>query len=112
MDQVQAQFKHDLLVMEDIIDKCIADGVLTIGTGHDPLFVQIMDKNTFGEKTTEEEIIIKMDSLCRKTLRDNNLICLFTHTYIKDEHVICFGVTIGKEPEDIDFEPDTPEGIA
>lgn len=30
----------------------------------------------------------------------------------KDDYVICFGVAVGKELPDIDFEPSTPEEIA
>ena len=107
MDNDQEQFKKDLLDMEDIIDKCIIDGELTIGTGCDPLFVQIMDKSAFGEDTPDKKILNKMECLCRKTLRDN-LLCLFAHVYIRNEYVICFGVTEGKDSIDFDF--DIPKG--
>lgn len=111
-DMIQEQFKMDLLKMEDIVDKCIEDGVLTIGTGCDPLFIQIMDKNAFGEKILDKQIIESMEGLCRKTMYDNKLICLFTHTYIKDDYVICFGATAGKEFFDLGSDIDYPDGIS
>ena len=92
-DIMADRFNKDLDESIDMINNTVRDVAMVLDEEEYRLYIKVLSRDYFPEDESNDNISMKMQTMCREELRGSELMLLFAKCRVLDNFVIVLGMT-------------------